>query len=50
LSEVNPKSSWISKLSNLVDEHEIDVSQMGFPVNWENKLIEIKNVAIKHLS
>ncbi|MFZ4631677.1 MAG: Abi family protein [Patescibacteria group bacterium] len=41
LNEINPTSSWLDKLKELINEYKINVKQMGFPEDWENKLKEI---------
>ncbi|MGA7295962.1 MAG: hypothetical protein WBW92_00445, partial [Rhodanobacteraceae bacterium] len=30
----NPAHSWKTRLLRLIDTHDIDVSDMGFPRNW----------------
>lgn len=42
LNEINPTSSWQEKLVNLIDEHAIDVSYMGFPKDWKEKLQSVR--------
>jgi len=41
LGKINPTSSWLVKFKELIDEHKIDVNQMGFPEDWENRLNQI---------
>jgi abortive infection bacteriophage resistance protein len=41
LSKVNPTSSWLVKFKELIDEHKIDINQMGFPEDWEKRLNQI---------
>lgn len=41
LNEINPTSSWLEKLKELITEHKINIKQMGFPDDWEAKLSEI---------
>ena len=43
LSNVNPNSSWLDKLTKLIEEHSIDVSHMGFPPDWHSRLSGITN-------
>ena len=45
LNDINPTSSWQTKLSNLVAEHDIDVSNMGFPNDWRERLSAVKLLA-----
>lgn len=44
LNEINPTSSWQDKLSNLIREHSIEVENMGFPVDWQERLIAVKSM------
>ena len=41
LNEINPTSSWLEKLKELIAEHKINIKQMGFPDDWEEKMSEI---------
>jgi len=41
LNEINPTSSWLEKMKELITEHKINIKQMGFPDDWETKLSEI---------
>jgi len=41
LNEINPTSSWLEKLKELIDEYKINIKQMGFPDNWGANLSEI---------
>lgn len=42
LNEVNPTSSWLDKLTQLIADFGIDVTHMGFPADWHNKLVSIQ--------
>jgi abortive infection bacteriophage resistance protein len=42
LNEVNPDSSWQERLFNLITEYKILPKNMGFPVDGEIKLRQIK--------
>lgn len=42
LVKINPTSSWIDKLSALINEHQISVNHMGFPTDWEQKLRDLQ--------
>lgn len=44
LNEVNPTSSWLEKLNQLIVEHSIDVSNMGFPVDWYSRLQSLQKL------
>jgi len=37
----NPTSQWIERLENLIIEHNINISHMGFPEDWKEKLENI---------
>ncbi len=45
LNEVNPTSSWLDKLSQLITEHDIDVVNMGFPTDWHNRLSALQKLS-----
>jgi abortive infection bacteriophage resistance protein len=45
LNKINPTSSWLEKLTALIEEHHISVEFMGFPPDWEKRLRTIKNLA-----
>lgn len=34
LKQINPGSTWVSRLSNLIDEYKIPAKHMGFPDDW----------------
>lgn len=34
LKQINPSSTWVSRLSNLIDEYKIPAKHMGFPDGW----------------
>jgi abortive infection bacteriophage resistance protein len=42
LRKINPASSWLGKLKELVEGHKIEVLQMGFPEDWESRLNQIQ--------
>ncbi len=44
VSKVNPTSSWLERLKEIIEEYEIDVHHMGFPDNWEARLKGILSV------
>ncbi len=37
----NPTSKWFEKLENIIIEHKIEISHMGFPNNWKERLNEV---------
>jgi len=37
----NPTSSWVDKLENIITEHKINISHMGFPSDWRKRLQKI---------
>ena len=41
LREVNPTSSWLDRLDELIREHSINVRHMGFPDDWKQRLESI---------
>lgn len=41
VSKINPTSSWLERLKELINEHEINVRHMGFPGDWEERLKNI---------
>ena len=47
MQKINPTSTWLIKLENIINEHEIDVVHMGFPADWQDRFLE---VSIKHSS
>ncbi len=44
LNEVNLTTSWLEKLNQLITEHSIDVSNMGFPVDWHSRLLSLQKM------
>lgn len=42
MNEVNPTSSWLDKLNQLIAEYDIDVSKMGFPIDWHARLFALQ--------
>jgi abortive infection bacteriophage resistance protein len=44
LGKINPNSSWVDRLDKLVIECQINVSHMGFPKDWKEKLNNIKTL------
>lgn len=42
----NPTSSWTEKLRKIIQDHEMEVSFMGFPEDWIERLEEVKKAAI----
>ena len=44
LNRINPTSSWLEKLEELIIQHEINTKKMGFPENWKEKLLMIKTI------
>ncbi len=41
LSKINPTSSWLEKLKRMIETFEIEISYMGFPEDWYDKLKKI---------
>lgn len=35
LKQINPNSSWVKRLINLVIEYDVPIQYMGFPNNWQ---------------
>ncbi len=44
ISKINPTSSWLERLKELIEDHEIEVRHMGFPEDWEERLKNILSV------
>ena len=44
----NPTSRWVEKLENIIVEHKIGISHMGFPNDWKERLQEIKEKEMSH--
>lgn len=40
----NPTSSWVEKLDKIIKEHNINVSHMGFPVDWKERLQKLGEI------
>lgn len=38
MKKINPTSDWLTRLKKLISEYKINVSHMGFPDDWENRL------------
>ena len=38
----NPASSWVEKLENIIIEHKINCSHMGFPNDWKERFQKIR--------
>jgi hypothetical protein len=45
----NPGSSWIHRLKEIIQEHNIEVSHMGFPSDWEERMQKIREIGEKEL-
>lgn len=43
----NPTSKWDERLEKIITEHEINVSHMGFPDDWGERLKNIKEIEKK---
>jgi len=41
LNNVNPDSSWFERLTSLLSEYDIQPKNMGFPDDWETRLLKI---------
>lgn len=41
LKSINPTSSWLERLKELIEEYNIEVRYMGFPPDWEERLRSI---------
>jgi abortive infection bacteriophage resistance protein len=41
LKKINPTSSWLIKFKDLINDHKIEINEMGLPDDWENRLTEI---------
>lgn len=46
----NPRSSWVVSLKDIIAEHEINVSHMGFPEDWKKRLMAIREIGEKELA
>lgn len=44
VSKTNPTSSWLERLKELIDEHHIEVRNMGFPEDWERRMADIMTI------
>jgi abortive infection bacteriophage resistance protein len=38
LSKINPTSSWLGRLKEYVEEYQVDIKNMGFPDDWNDRL------------
>jgi len=36
---ISPKNHWKQKLKSLIESHDINVTDMGFPVDWQEQPI-----------
>lgn len=45
----NPTSSWIDRLKEIIEEHHIEVSHMGFPLDWEERMLKISEMGKQEL-
>jgi len=43
----NPTSGWVEKLEDIIVEHKIGISHMGFPDNWKERLQKIREREIQ---
>lgn len=43
----NPTSKWIERLEQIINEHNINISHMGFPDDWKERLQKIINIEEK---
>lgn len=41
LKKFNPTSGWKYRLEDLIGEHNIDISKMGFPSDWKDLLMNL---------
>ena len=44
MCKINPTSSWVEKLENLVDEYQPYLPSMGFPGDWKERLEKISQI------
>jgi len=40
----NPTSGWVEKLENIIIEHGINITHMGFPEDWKERLQKIREI------
>lgn len=40
----NPTSKWVERLKSIISEHDINISHMGFPDNWEERLHKVREI------
>lgn len=41
IKKISPNSDWLDKLEDLINEYDIEISKMGFPVSWKERLESI---------
>ena len=44
MCKINPTSTWVEKLENLINTHEPYLYSMGFPNNWKERLKKIHQI------
>lgn len=44
MCKINPTSSWLERLNNLISEHQPYLSSMGFPQDWEERFEKIAKI------
>ena len=42
LKKINPTSSWLDRIEELITKYDIAIYRMGFPKDWKEKLLTIK--------
>ncbi|MFC1644793.1 Abi family protein [Patescibacteria group bacterium] len=42
----NPDSKWLDRMEVIINEHKINISHMGFPEDWRDRLRKIKEVGV----
>lgn len=48
LTDINNDQDFIIQLQSLIEGYQINISHMGFPVNWKERLEEVKRVVTKN--
>lgn len=43
----NPDSKWIERLEKIIDDHNVNISHMGCPDDWKERLEKIKNIELE---
>lgn len=43
----NPTSKWVERLEKIISEHSINISHMGFPNDWKERLQEVKEIEMR---